>query len=206
MSDTSSGIVGLMVAGSVLLFFAVLFFFLRRMGQKMVAKNQILIGLLEKEFDFINQGKNSAHPNLRGEVDGVKIAVDVFWQQYARSGQAGPGHRPYTRVRAQLPSLPKIQVHIRGQKYAEMPDWTTWNKQEIGYPPFDQKYVLFVADDANVENALTPAVREALIAANPPVSVVNKVVSWMRTGTRHDPELVRNVVFSCSSVASAIIK
>ena len=198
--------VGLIIAVSVFLLFAILFFFLWKMGKKTLAKNQILVDLLEEEFGFVNQDKKSAHPNLRGEVDGIKIAVDVFLQQYSRSGQAGPGNRPWTRVRAQLPSQPKIQVHIRGQKYAENPDWATWSEQKIGYPPFDQKYVLFVAEDTNVEDALPPEVREALIAANPPISIVNKVVSWMKVDTGHSSELIRNIVRSCSNVASAIIE
>ena len=206
MSDTSSGMVGLIIAVSVFLLFAILFFFLWKMGKKTVAKNQLLIGLLEKEFGFLNQNPKSAHPDLRGEVDGIKMAVDVFLQQYSRSGQAGPGHRPWTRIRAQLPAPPKMQIHIRGQKYAENPDWTTWDEQETGFPPFDQKYILFVAEDARIEDALSPAVRDASIAADPPISVVNKIVSWMKAGTDHSPELIKNVVRSCSGVAATIIE
>lgn len=205
MSATSSGLIGLSIACFVFLLFAVLFFFLWKMGKKNLAKSRVLVQRLEKEFGLINQNPKSIYPNLRGEVDGVAVSVDVYQQSYARS-EPGRGQRPWMRVRAQLPAPPKIQVHIRGLKYTEKPDWTVWDEQEIGYPPFDQKYILFVAEDTKVEDALPPTVREALIYANPPVAILGKVVSWMKVRTEHSPELLSDAVRSCTDVASAIIE
>ncbi len=193
---------------SVFVILGILFFFFWKMGKKNVEKSQILIETLEKEFGLSNQEPESVYPNLHGEIKGVKVEVDVYFQQYARSGQAGPGQRPWTRVRAILPSsYAPFLVHPRGENFSVNPDDSPdWYKVKEDYPPFDQKYILFKATDAPADITLPPAVRNALITANPPVAVLGKVVSWMKKDTGHSPELITKVVRSCADVASAIVE
>ena len=183
-----------------------LVFSCKKTGKGRLEKVKELNILLERTFGLVSQEPEGVYPNLRGKVDGVKIAVDVYMQSYARSEQ-GRGERPWMRVRAELPSQPNIQVQLRGQKYSNIPSKATgWIEKKEGYPPFDQKHTLFIKEGTSSEEALSPAVREALIAANPPVAILGKVVSWMKKGTEHSPELIRDAVYSCSSVASAIIE
>lgn len=200
----------LLAISSIFFILGILFFLLWKLGKKNAVKNKALIQTLEREFRLVNQDPKSKYglPNLRGKIRGVEVAVDVYYQQYARSGQAGPGQRPWTRVRAILPSsYASFLVHPRGENFSVNPDDSLdWYKTKEGYPPFDQKYILFKAIDAPADETLPPAVRDALIAANPPVAVLGRVVSWMKRGTGHSPELIKNVVRSCADVGYAIVE
>ena len=206
---TATFIIVLLSICSVFFILGILFFIMWKMGKKSSEKNELLVQTLERKFALVNQDPNNQSNlfDLRGEVNGAEVAVDVYFQQYSRSGQAGSGQRPWTRIRGVLSSSYPFLIHPRGQNFSENPDNSLdWYKEEVGYPPFDQKYILFKLTDAPADETLPPAVRDALIAANPPVAVLGKVVSWMKKGTGHSPELITKVVRSCADVASAIVE
>lgn len=171
------------------------------MGRRRLQVTRATVQQLEETFGLVNQNPKGVHPDLRGEVEGVEVAVDVMFQSYSRSYGAGPGKRPWTRVRAQLPEPPQVQVRSRHQKYGKKIEWP---RRETGDPAFDQKYELFLPEGATLDIALPSAVREALMAADPPVHILNNVVLWTQAKTGHSPELVKNAVRSCARVASAI--
>lgn len=203
MSDTSSGLAGFVIATLVFLLFAVLFFFIQKMSKKNLEKKQIFIFMLKKEFNFIEQAPKSIFPDLCGELDGIKMSVDVYMQSYLRS-QPVPGQRPWMRVRAQLNFQPNIQVLPRGQEYSNTSiDSSKWIQQNTGNISFDQKYTLYLKGGTALKNSLPQALSKSLIEANPPVAVLGKVVSWMKIKTDHHPELIKNAVLSCKSVALA---
>jgi len=204
MPDTSSGLVGLIIAVFIFSLFTVLFFVVRKISRKKLAKKQILVQMLEQEFNLIEQDPKSIFPDLRGELDGVKIEVDVCMQSYSRS-VAVQGERPWTRVRAQLCSQPNILVLPSGQKYSnKIKGSTEWIQQETGNLFFDQKYIFFLKEGSTLKNALPLSMSKALIEANPPVAVVGNIVLWMKLKTNHSPELIKSAVYSCKSVALAI--
>ena len=169
-------------------------------GKRQTQKTKLTIQQLEETYGLVNQNPKGIYFDLRGEVDGIEVAVDVMFQSYSTS--RGSGRRPWTRVRAQLPEAPQIQVRSRHQKYGEKIEWP---KRETGNPTFDQKYDLFMPESASLDEALPPPVRDALIAADPPVHILNNVVLWSKAKTWHSPELFKNAVHSCVSVASAIV-
>jgi len=204
MSDTSSGLVGLIIVVFVFSLFIVLFFVVQRISNKKLAKKQVLVQMLEQEFNLIEQSPKNIFPDLRGELDGIKVEVDVYMQSYMRSA-AVQGERPWMRVQAQLSSQPNIQVLPSGQKYNNTSiDSLKWVQQETAQISFDQKYILYLKKGMSLESALPPALSKALIVANPPVAVVGNVISWMKVKTDHPPELIKSAVYSCKNVALAI--
>jgi len=204
MSDTSSGLVGLIIVVFVFSLFIVLFFVVQRIGNKKLAKKQILVQMLEQEFNLIEQDPKSIFPDLRGELDGIKIEVDVYMQSYIRS-VAVQGERPWMRVQAQLSSQPNIQVLPRGQKYNNTRiDSLKWVQQETGNVTFDQKYILYLKEGISIKSALPPALSKALMDIKTPVAVVGNVVSWVKVKTDHPPELIKDAVHSCKNVALTI--
>jgi len=153
---------------------------------------------MEETFGFTNNNPKGIYPDLRGYVDDIEVAIDVQFHYYAGGGTS---QRPWTRVRAQLPKTPPLQARSRHQKTSDRIDWPP---RETGDPAFDQKYELFVPADTVLEEALTPALKEALMMADPPVHILNNVVLWTKVKTVKDPKLLERVVRSCVSVASAI--
>lgn len=169
-------------------------------GKRQTQKTKLTIQQLEETYGLVNQNPKGIYFDLRGEVDGIEVAVDVMFQSYSRS-DTGQGHRPWPRVRAQLPEAPRIQVRSRHQKYGSKIEWP---ERESGDPTFDQKYILYVSEGISLDEALSPLVRGTLIAADPPVHVLKNVVLWPKAKTWHSPELLKNAVQSCVNVASAI--
>ena len=169
-------------------------------GKRQTQKTKLTIQQLEETYGLVNQNPKGIYMDLRGEVDGIEVAVDVMFQSYSRSGD-GHGQRPWTRVRAQLPEAPQIQVRSRHQKYGSKIEWP---KRETGNPAFDQKYELFMLETADLDEALPPRVLNALLTADPPVHILKNVVLWSKAKTGHSPELLKNAVQSCVNVASAI--
>ena len=106
-----------------------------------------------------------------------------------------------TRVRAQLPATPPLQVRSRHQKSRHQIDWPS---RATGDPAFDQKYELFIPEDAALDEVLPPPLKEALLTADPPVHILNNVVLWTQAKTVKDPKLLEKVVRSCVGVALAM--
>ncbi len=178
--------------------FVPLFFWAKRRSKVV----QAVIRQVEEELGLVNQSPRStgSFPNLRGMVDGVEIAVDVYHQRYA-SSKSTASTRPWTRVRAQLSEKPHFQVRTRNRRYAEK---MRLSARETGNAAFDEKYVLFLSETASPAEALPPALMDALIAADPPVDVLNKAVVWMQKGMVSDAMVLKNAVRACARVASVI--
>ncbi len=202
MEDVTSTLIpaaaGVFVCLTLIVLIGLAIFFGRRHTQK----NKLAIQQLEETYGLVSQNPKGIYFDLRGEVDGIEVAVDVMFQSYSRSGD-GQGRRPWTRVRAQLPQAPQIQVRSLHQKYGGKIEWP---ERETGDPVFDQKYILYVPEGVSLDEAMPPSVKDALIAADPPVHVIKNVVLWSRAKTGHSPELLTNAVQSCVNVASAIIQ
>ncbi len=171
------------------------------MGRRRLQTTQATIRQLEETFGLVNHNPKGIYPNLRGQVDGMDVAVDVMFQEYSRSYGSSTGKRPWTRVRAQLPQQPQVQVRARHQKIGET---IAWPARETGNPAFDQKYEIFIPEDTAMDEVLPPPAQEALMAADPPVHILNNVVLWTKAKTGHSPELLKNAVRSCARVAAAM--
>ncbi|MCA9929907.1 MAG: hypothetical protein KC419_15595 [Anaerolineales bacterium] len=140
------------------------------------------------------------YPKLSGRLHGVDTAVDVITQQVASGSQYGSRSRAWTRVRAQLEDTPLIQVRVRQQQYDVEQHW---QPVKTGDAVFDEKFELFVAEHTPLEKALPQSVKEALLAADPPVHILNNVVLWTKLRVVRDPELLTKACESCAAVAAA---
>lgn len=132
---------------------------------------------------------------LRGRLQRVEVVVDVMQQQMANHS------RPWTRVRAQLTQPPPLQVRARTHKVADEPPWPS---VPSGNPAFDAKYELFLPEGVAVEEGLKTAVSAALLAADPPVHILNNVVLWTQVRVVRDATLLQHAVESCANVAAAL--
>ena len=132
---------------------------------------------------------------LRGRLQRVEVVVDVMQQQ------VGDHSRPWTRVRAQLTQPPPLQVRARTHKVADKPPWPS---VPSGDAAFDAKYELFLPEEVGVEAGLKTAVSAALLAADPPVHVLNNVVLWTQVRVVRDAALLQQAVEACVNVAAAI--
>jgi hypothetical protein len=182
------------------LVFVILFSLAFIMSRRQQQSTKLTIQQLEETFGLVNQNPKGIYLDLGGEVEGLEVSVDVIFQYYSSSGPSS-SERPWTRVRAQLPEPPSIQVRSRHQKYGKKIEWPLRKTDD---PAFDQKYELFMPESSSIDEALPPLVRDALMAADPPVHILNNVVVWSKAKTGHSPELVKNAVWSCVRVASAI--
>ena len=200
MEDIIGTLIGVIAGVFVCLVFVGLIVLAFIMGKRNTQKTKMAIQQLEETYGLVNQKPKGIYIDMNGEVDGIEVAVDVIFQSYASSGPSN-SQRPWTRIRAQLPDAPQIQVRSRHQKYGGKIEWP---EQESGDPVFDQKYILYIAEGASLDEALPPTVKDALIAADPPVHVLKSVVLWSKIKTGHSPELLTNAVKSCVNVASAI--
>ncbi len=178
--------------------FVPLFLWAKRRSQAVRAANR----QIEESFGLTNQSPHSkgAYPNLRGTIDGIEVVVDIYQQRY-RSSKKTAGTRPWTRVRAQLSAEQPFQLRKRHQRYADKIDLPT---RETGNTAFDEKYELFMPAEVSVAETLPPALMDALIAADPSVDILNKVVVWMQKGLVDNHQLLKNAVRTCVNVASAI--
>ena len=139
--------------------------------------------------------QRGAHFTLRGRLQRVDVVVDVMQQQ------ASDHSRPWTRVRAQLTQAPPLQVRARTHEVANKPPWPTVSS---GDPSFDAKYELFLPEKMKVEEGLKTAVSSALLAADPPVHILNNVVLWTQVHVVRDADLLRRADESCANVAAAL--
>lgn len=196
------GIVGTLVFITAILAVIVIlggiFFWAKRRSETVRAVNR----QVEEELGLTNQSPNSksSFPNLRGRLDGVEVTIDVYHQRYA-SSKSTTSSRPWTRVRAQLSETPPFQLRKRNQRYADKIDLPA---RKSGNTAFDEKYELFISEDVSLTKALPPALMDALIAAEPQVDILSKVVIWMQKGSVNDAELLKNAIKSCARVASVI--
>jgi len=183
---------------AVIVILGALFFWAKQHSQAIRAVNR----QVEEELGLTNQSPNSksSFPNLRGTLDGVEVTVDIYHQRYA-SSKSTASTRPWTRVRAQLSQKPVLQVRKRNQRYSDRIDL---HARETGNPAFDQKYGLFMSEDVSLEKALPPTLMDTLIAADPQVDILSKVVIWMQKGSVSDANLLKNAVKSCVRVAAVI--
>lgn len=155
---------------------------------------------LAATFGLVDHNPDGIYPDLRGEVEGVPVVVDVYFQSYATS--RGTSERPWTRVRADLPFPTSLQVRWRGQ---EVGTEIVWPARPTGDAAFDEKYELFLLEGVPLAEALPDAAREALVAADPPVHILEDAVLWTRPRTTRDAQLLTNAVTSCVRVAKALI-
>ncbi len=181
----------------ILFFFAVLF----AVAKKAAKKQKNTWREVEEQLGLANHKPNQVYPELMGSIDGVEVGVDIIQQAYMRSGPYGPGHRPWTRVRAQLAEKPQFQARLRHKKYEDAVDWPM---RQTGDAALDAKYEIFVPDGVSLDKALPTPVREALLAANPPVDVLKNVVIWMNIRIVRDAATLKNAIRSCVDVAKAI--
>ena len=170
------------------------------MGRRLTQRTGAVKQELKASFGLVDQNPEGIYYDLRGQVAGVNVVVDVTFQQYARSHGSPTGKRPWTRVRAQLPLSPQVQVRPRHQTVDVE---TIWPTRPTGDPAFDQQYELFMPDTAALDETLPPPVRDALLTADPPVHVLNDVVLWTRIKIVRDPELLKDAVCSCARLAAA---
>lgn len=193
-----TGLIAVIIVVVLAAVFIPLFLWAKRRSQAVRAATR----QVTEELGLVNQSPRStgAFPNLRGAIDGVEVAVDVYHQRYA-SSRGAASTRPWTRVRAQLSTEPSFQVRTRNRRYAEKMELPT---RETGNSAFDEKYELFLPEDVSVAAALPPTLMDAFIAAEPPVDVLKKMVVWMQKGLVDDPTLLKTVVLSCVRVASVI--
>lgn len=168
-------------------------------GQRYTARKKAAYDEVIQAFGLVDQQPGGIYPDLRGEVDGVKVAVDTIFQRYARGGTAS-GQRPVARVRAQLTTDPLVQVRARAQRYEGKIDWPL---QPLGYADFDERYELHVAPGADPGTALPQAVVAALMDCRLPVHIIGNVVVWTVPSPQVDGERLRMAVADCAQVAAA---
>jgi hypothetical protein len=184
---------GTLLVGAVLAY-------LYRLAKRRAERMQAVIATVEQRFGFTNKSPGGVTPNLFAQIGGLKTAVDVCYQTYARGGDAPNGRRPYTRVRVQLRSDPGVSVRVRAQRHespAEFPERRT------GDAAFDEKFAVFAADEVDV-NLLGPEVRAAFLNARQSVSLINKLVLWIECNHVLDADRLVQATQSCIDVAAAI--
>lgn len=137
-------------------------------------------------------------PGLRGRLEGIEVEADVVTKS-----RSGPGDgsgtsrgRAYTRVRASLPIEPGCQVLCRKQPCDTERGWPA---HPTGNDDFDQVYEFFAPHTA----VLPKSVCDALLAAEIPVHVINRVVVWSHLRVVDDPAVLEKALRTCASVAAA---
>jgi len=137
-------------------------------------------------------------PGLRGRLEGIEVEADVVTKS-----RSGPGHgsgtsrgRAYTRVRASLPIEPGCQVICRKQPCDIKHDWQA---HSTGNDDFDQVYEFFAPHTA----VLPKSVCDALLAAEVPVHVINRVVVWSHLRVVDDPAVLEKALRTCANIAAA---
>lgn len=181
---------------SVVLIFAVL----GVVAVKMSKKSQAAWRAVSERTGLYYEHKG-VYPKLEGRLHGADLMVDVMTQQVASSSEYGPRNRAWTRVRAQLDDPPQIQVRSRQQKHKVGDDWQS---VKTGNPAFDDVYELFVPNGVSPKEVFPKSVELALLAANPPVHIMNNVVLWTKLRVVRDPDLLVSACESCSRVAAAL--
>ncbi len=112
-----------------------------------------------------NLNPDGVYPDIKGTVDGFEVAIDTMYQQYTRyraGSGSSTGTRAWIRVRAQLTTPPPFQLRSRHQKYDEPIEWP---QRATGDPDFDKKFGFFAPEDANLEQILPTAVKQAILSA-----------------------------------------
>ena len=155
--------------------------YLYRLAKRRAERMQAVFVIIERRFGFTNNSPGGVTPNLFAKIGGLKIAVDVCYQSYARGGDTSNGRRPYTRVHVQMRSDPGVPVHVRTQRYESSAEFPQRKTGDVG---FDEKVFAFSADEVEIE-VLGPAVRAAFPSARQSVSLIGKLVLWVevRFGT-----------------------
>ncbi len=157
--------------------------------------------ILEERFGLINHNKKGIFPDLRGNIEGIDVTVDVSYERYMPTSPGSRGRiRPWTRIRAELPVTTPVQVFARQLKHGETIEWPT---RLTGNATFDEIYELFIPEEADLETVLPITVRAALLAANPPIHIANNVAFWTQVKFVTDEALLINAVLSCARVAAA---
>lgn len=188
-------ILGLVIAAGLAGLIAIAFVASRRWSKRIAAVNQ----QVEATFGLVNHNPKGLYPDFRGQMDGVEVAIDVIFVSYTRNLNSN-GQRAVTRVRAQLRSEPQIQVIARAQQYAgrvNLPERPTED------PEFDARYTLYANPDQALEESFSAALRDALMAAQVPVHILERVVVWTHPKVVDDWEQLRQAVQDCVRVARA---
>lgn len=178
----------------------VLLVYLYGLARRRAERMQAVIARIEQQFGFRNLAPGGVTPNLMGEINGMKTAVDVCYQTYARGGDAPSGRRPYTRVRVQMQEAPTYSVRIRAQRYESAAEWPA---HVTGDSAFDARYVALALDVVDLA-ALDADVRAAFVAAEQAVSLIGNQVLWVERNHTLDADRLVSAVQSCVDVATAI--
>lgn len=149
----------------------------------------------------MDDGKQG-RPHMAGTVNGVQMLVDVTTQQHThiRPDRAYGSRMPWTRVVAQLPASPGVEVHPQGKTFGQKPKWP---QRPTGNAALDSQYQVHAPDEINLNDALPEAVRAELLTADPPVHIINDTVLWARARNVKDSALLTQVIQTCARVAAA---
>jgi hypothetical protein len=152
---------------------------------------------------------DGVRPRMVGTVHGVEVTVDMPAQPHlhVRPERFYRTRMPWTRVVAVLPrgTEAPVQVHVRprGRTFGQKPLFrpTAFEDEEL-----DRRYEVFADSRSALEEALGPAVRDALGKAEPPVHLYPDRVVWARAWIARDAEQLTGAVRSCAAVAAALAR
>ena len=152
-----------------------------------------------EELGLDNRRPEGIHPDWRGRIDRVNVAVDVIFQAYA-STRANT-ERPWLRARAMLDREPSCQLHNRKLQVKEMPPW---GERPSGDPDLDARYRFFAPEGVPLDQLLPPPARALLREAPVPIHIIGRIVLWTEKGFNIKPERVKAGVRTCVAVAAAL--
>ncbi len=183
-------------------FIMLLFVVLAIVAKKMNAGMKQSWNRVAERLGMSNLKPDQVYPEYHGRLDRVDIVLDVIQQKYTNMNAAsGTAERPWTRVRAILEETLNFEIRSRHQK----------DPRERKYPlrptndaQFEAKYELFAPENVTLDKILTPRLKEALLAADPPVHIANGYVFWLQIRIVRDANLLERALRSCVRVAAAI--
>ena len=169
--------------------------------RKSVQKTRAVVEELAQRLGLEDHNPQGFFPDLRGEIDGIKVIIDTHYQLHARAGSSMKSSlRPWMRVRAELPVAAQCEVRSRGQK---MKDPSAWPAQNTGDAEFDTQFEVFAPNEVELDRVLPADVRQCLMGLDLPLHIMPNFTMWVRYKMVNDADFVERVVRASVRLAQA---